>query len=503
MTLAVQFTKAANGELTCNVNGIRLHSAYNPSHEASQFVLSLSCAFNPKFILITEPCLSYCVNALRKSYPQTVLCAVRYTNDFSMTDALWDKVFFCTGEQASVSLSEQLFSYLGDEGIVSCLFASWKPSESAFASQYDFCWQQIRAAVIKSKNVLTTRSYFAKRWSKNALRNCLFIKNIVKVHSGTSPVILCASGTSLTSSLPFIKANQNRCSIICVSSALAPLVANNITPDLCISTDGGYWAKKHLSFAVDAVPDMVIAISPESAVSSSVLQSHPILPLLYGDGIGDDLFNAMNIKGMRAMRNGTVSGTAVELALALTTGPLFFCGLDLAPSKNFSHVKPNELENTDAPFDYRCSTTDTRLTPSSFRSPSLEIYHSWFASASFDSRVFRLSDNWKYSNTLGEIKECNWHDFDLRSNTFAASKFYFEKEHDCQRYACTQDDLLSLISKNNLNGEWIKSAVPAEAIIYERSKGTQQESSALKNVIKGMSVFYKDILRAIGKEGCL
>mgnify|MGYP004516284809 FL=1 len=83
---------------------------------------------------------------------------------------------------------------MGDEGIASCLFASWKPSEKAFPKQSALAWNEIKAAVLKSRNVLCTRKHFAKRWAKNAVRLSLFAKNIYGIKSGTSPVVVCASG---------------------------------------------------------------------------------------------------------------------------------------------------------------------------------------------------------------------------------------------------------------------------------------------------------------------
>lgn len=493
--MSVEFTKAADGELTCTTNGIRLHSHYNPTHEAEQFVQSLRCSFSPTYILITEPCLSYCAKILRSVFPQAKICAVRYCNDFSSTDSLWDKIF-----SVSTSLSEDLYSYFGDEGIVTCLYASWKPAEQAFAEEYKICWAEIKKAAIKSRNVLTTRSFFARRWTKNSIRNCFFINHVVTAIKGESPIIVCASGPSLSSSLPFIKENRSSCTIICVSSALAPLAHYDIEPDIVISTDGGYWAKKHISFAAEQFSNMVIALPSEAALFLSLFEAHPILPLLYGDGIGDDFFKATAIEGMEAKRNGTVSGTAVELALSLTSGPVFCCGLDLSPSKNFSHALPNELESSDCQKDFRYAPLETRVCPSSFKNPALDIYQSWFASNSFSNRVHRLSANWKYTNTLGEIDDCDWKQFASIVRPYDKRKKVTFSHLNFQRQQnCSLRNIQQIINQNKTNLQWIRSAVPAEAIIYERSIGTPEENNALRAVVKSMSLFYANILRAIGQ----
>ena len=126
----------SNGEQSCSVNNIRLHSLYNPSKEASRFIESSVCPFNPKYVLITEPALSYCVKPLKEKFPQARLCCVRFTPAFNQWNKIWDKVFnaYNKTEESSVNknLSEEIFSYMGEEGVSQCFFISWNASEKAF-----------------------------------------------------------------------------------------------------------------------------------------------------------------------------------------------------------------------------------------------------------------------------------------------------------------------------------------------------------------------------------
>ena len=73
----VEYFNAKNNEESVSVNGKKLHSAYNPSREAESFVQGIECNFNPRFILITEPCLSYCVEPLRKRLSESKIFCVR------------------------------------------------------------------------------------------------------------------------------------------------------------------------------------------------------------------------------------------------------------------------------------------------------------------------------------------------------------------------------------------------------------------------------------------
>ncbi|MFC2602873.1 MAG: hypothetical protein ACFNX0_03045, partial [Treponema sp.] len=117
MNPVITFSTAKNGSKTCSLNGIPLHSNYNPEREAQQFVHSVDMDFTPSFILITEPALSYCVMPLKERFPEAKICAVRYCNDFKSEDIMFDRVFYLNAPDYGQRLERELFSYMGDEGI--------------------------------------------------------------------------------------------------------------------------------------------------------------------------------------------------------------------------------------------------------------------------------------------------------------------------------------------------------------------------------------------------
>lgn len=491
----VVFTKSANGEATCNYNSIRLHSAYNPGQEALRFVQSVKCNFKPNYIIVTGPALSYTAVYLKEEFPYAKVIGIHYCDDFKMTDKLWDNTFYYS-KSSAVTLSEQLFSYLGEDGIVSSLFISWKPSEKAFPDEYKNVWLEIRSAIIKSRNVLATRSFFAKRWVKNTIRFSLFVNETCYFQKGTSPILVCASGPSLKTSLPYIKTYREKFFLIAVSSAMSPLLYNGIIPDLCVSCDGGFWAKKHISYTLKAHPEIPLALSPESAVFQSILKHSSIVPLSYGDGISEDFFKEFQISGTRAYRNGTVSGTAAQLALSLTNGNVYFCGLDLASSKGYAHTQPNELEKTNELYDCRLVTKETRITPSTFKSPSLVIYQNWFASSSFGNRLFRLSDHFLFSNKLREVKDVDWEYFcktETNEKTIKPMKFSSTRKIS---YEKRREKINKLIEEKINTPSWISEAVPADYIVYQRSIGMDSEVTVLKKLQADIAAFKKDILRS-------
>ena len=502
--MSLVFKKAANNEATCIYNGTLLHSAYNPSKEAERFASSITNSFTPGAILVTGPALSYCAKYLRIIFPEATLCCIRFSNEFEKTNALWDKIFYAD----SVNLSEELYSFFGDEGLVSTQFISWQPGQKAFPKMYEKSWVAIKNAVIKSRNVLSTRTYFAKRWMKNTLRFFLFSKNIYSVKRTSKCIIVCASGPSLQNCIPYLKKYRDFFYLIAVSSALSPLLYNKIIPDLCISTDGGFWAKEHLNFCLKNNFDIPLALSAESAVFARVMNKNPILTLDYGDGPSHDFIMNIKIESVKAFRNGTVSGTAALLACSLTDKNVYITGLDLAPSDEFCHTQPNEIENFNSQFDFRLNTKETRITPSTFSSTALDIYASWFKTTDFNHPVYRLSDNYKYKNNLNNVKDVNWDFFVSEEKNYKILKENKNDKNDkndkknIRKIIIDKDTqikkLKNIIGKKIYSQEWLSNAVPVDQLIYERSKNTPGEKKALQNVQKGITFFYKDISRAFG-----
>lgn len=454
-----------------------LHSAYNPEKEAAAFVANLKADFKPACVLIIEPALSYCVESLRKRFPEAELCCIRLCSYFSAYDAPWDFVFHW--EQNVQSLTEQLYSHFGEEKLCALQAYSWTASAHLFSSECQNAWEAIKQAVIKSRNVLYTRSFFAKRWLKNCIQLSKHIETPATLTQGSCPIVVAASGTSLKGSLPFLKAHRSSFFLIAVSSALEPLLFAGIKPDLVMSTDGGYWAKKHLE-PLRRQKDIPLALAAEGACAAEVLAANPIVPLAYTDSFAVPLLTQKKIPFMYALRNGTVSGTAAFFALALTTGKVFVCGLDLAGASGYQHTQPNALEARSAQRDNRTHPLATRLTKSQMQTESLRIYRDWFIfhSGEVKERLYRLSADFAYEQPLGEIQDVNWSFFSKqipKKSTFPSCKLIAYKKTESQ----TEKNALL---KEFASARWESEFFPLETILLKRAQ-TQEEAQAMQSTI--------------------
>ena len=494
VNLGIRFFTAKNGSISCSANGTSLHSSYDPEKEGERFAASLGASFYPEYIIVTEPALSYCETFLRKRFPSARLCAVRYSEDFSESDKRWDIVFNAAKKEDE--LSENLFASLGEEGLCSSLFASWYPSARAFPRKDEAVWREIKNAVDKGRDVLFTRSAFSSRWILNAFFICKHIERVKTLIKGNAPLVVAASGPSLTNALPLLARFRKYYFLIAVSSALSVLNAHDIVPDLCFSTDGGFYAKAHLT-RLAFVSGIPLALAEEAACGGTILSQNDIVPLSYGDGFASKLFKSCGIPSVKIERNGTVSGSALSFAKAITDGPIFFCGLDLAPAPGLQHAEPNELDLRAEIFDVKTFPKETRASISRFTSGALRLYRKWFqALPEKETRnVYRLAHEYRFSNTLGAIGDVDF-DFFEKSLSPNGTLPRIADEALAQKKD-VQKSALDFAKRHGQSDEWLHEFFPAEYISWKRETDGEEKGRKAKTLEKKSDELLKKIERLL------
>jgi len=484
--LNIIFQKAKNGEDTVLINQHFIHSSYAPSKEAQRFVDNLELPYIPYAIFILEPALSYITIPLKKRFPQVKIGAIRYTDTFSNYNKDFDFVINLYENQKLELQLERLFK---EEEILSLQFFSWQASAQVFIKEEKTAYKAIKASMERAKTLLITRQFFEKKWLLNSVNILNYIKKPVSLKSKIDKALLIiASGPSLKDVIKIVNKKRNSFFIICLSSALLPCIKNNIIPDLCMSTDGGFWAGQHLKQLKNyAIP---LALSSEAYCPRDFLSSLNILPLAYPDGISNSLFKASGISYMKAVRNGTVSGTALLWAIENCNQDIFLAGLDMAAQKGFQHIQPNELEKNNAIKETRIFTKAGRLTSSEFNSSSLEIYLKWFQDSVFSSnkKIYRIIDLKQKKNTLGTIQDLDIKAFENMTEAFERA---FEKS-DADYFFHPLCDT-SLYRKNtasyikNVEAEtWKKQLFPLDYLLLSHTSNKEE-------IINRINKNYNDI----------
>lgn len=506
------FFNAKNGSKTVKINNLFLHSSYNPETEAERFVSSIDINFNPSVIFIIEPGLSYCLEPLKKLFPKTNIFSIRFMKDFSFCDGKFSGSFFFDEKNPSL-FEEELFNSFSGKILCSALFLEWPNSEKIFKDETKKLSSSIKHVIEKAKAILITEGYFSKRWFKNSIVFNLNLGSIKIINRTEKPVIICASGESLSSSINFLRQYRKSYFLIAASSAINVLLNNKIIPDLAFSTDGGFWAKNHLVYDYEKY-SFPVALTPESAFPKKLSEKSSVLPLLYKDGFASRLtekvLNAFSIPFFYAERNGTVSGTMALFALSLTEKKVFACGLDLEAGKGKQHAEPNRNENFNKRFQNRIKTLETRNASSRFNSKNLDLYRNWFITFgdSFSKRFERLSCNYKFIHNLGNIKDVDFSSFNsyIKELEKSDENFINEKESCFQSRIVNKDEKHKIrkIIKNEVESlkdskEFLEELFPLETMILKKTKNTEEKEMIRKRIEREKESFIKSIFKLIDK----
>lgn len=457
------------------------HSLYSPDKEAMRFAENLECPFNPEIIIIIEPGFSYCCKYLKNKFPDAKIGIVRLIEDFKDNNSYWD--FIIKNE----TVESYLLRNFTEEKIIDTFLFTWNAASTVFNSSIPEIYNSWKSVVTTARTLLITRQYFEKKWVINACNFFKYLKKTAALHKINLPVVITASGPSLKNKLELLKENRNKFFLAGLSSSVPVLLKNNLVPDLVFTTDGGFWASKH----IQKIPqDTVIACPQECCIPKKNLLKNPILPLTYSDGVTKDFHSILNLNSYPASRNPTVSGTALDFFKRITDKEIYLLGLDMNNTRGYSHTLPNYFETDSSSKDFRIKPLETRIINGSFASNQLELYRKWFEQAEDCSRIFRVIDT--PLNTLGKIKDIKTINF----NSQTKDKDFFE----IKEYSSDIQKLYNHIQSICRNEQWKKQIFPADYVAVNHSNNEDSRKVLLEKLEEKNEMLIKKIRKILKNE---
>jgi hypothetical protein len=282
----------------------------------------------------------------------------------------------------------------------------WRPSMNYYREAYVKLLSIVVEFIKRINAEKRTELFFGRRWIRNFFKNLILINKTIFYRKTKIPVIVTGSGPGLEAALSVIRNMQNNCLILASSSSVMALFHAGIKPDIVIATDGGCWALQHIypfyrSMSIEYEhPENKSAIFAVNlnAVLPSQCADTPFFILNDGSCWQSIILHELNIPSIIISQKGTVTATAVELALALSGENIFLAGMDLSVKDIRTHVKPYG-------FDYLFFKNAQRLKPvySEFfvRSKllkdggSMDIYAAWYKNQLelWPKRIFSIGES--------------------------------------------------------------------------------------------------------------
>jgi len=324
------------------------------------------------FILI-EPGLGYIIPVLQEKFNKSKIVALHADEGFPSNGI---PSFYGNASCAQEFLETELADI--DAGAIKII--EWRPSMNYYREDYIKLLSAAVEFIKRGDAGKRTAAAFGKKWVHNFFRNLRLVNISLLYKKSNFPVIVTGSGPGLEKTMPFLCETQKSCVIIASASSVLSLAHNGITADIVITADGGSWALTHVysmfrnKYAAFLAANLCAAL-PSQCVNTSFL--------LLNDGSlwQNIIFHELSLPTVIIPQRGTVTASAVDLALLLSDGNIYLAGMDLGVSDIRTHVRPYG-------FDYIFSGSANRLSPlyakNYFRSGqirgggSMDIYASWF-----------------------------------------------------------------------------------------------------------------------------
>ncbi len=419
----IELVATPGGEPSLRVDRRYVHSRRDPRTEARRFLDSRKKSeFHPT-VLVVGAGLGYLIEEAHRAFPgcrviALYLSAACRAHSIARAAEAWDP-------SDPTDAGAFLLNVLEEDALPGLLALFWRPALAAFPDTAHDVEKRVRQGLNRLNAALATAGYFGPRWFRNALANYLNTDAWCRLNRTDLPVVVAAPGPTLSLVIPALRDARSRFVLVAAASALLPLERADVTPDLVVHQDAGFYSGEHLRHRAaaphgesasgrsagdggavdraaagrDSVGSGIVMVQPLSArpvpeVAASVAwisYDHPADALLRDHD--DAPYLALG-------QLGTVTATATRLALNLTTGAVYLAGVDMAAKDLQSHVRGHSFE------EYHLGQTDrlhpaltTHLGRSITRengsdtgadgwrvSADLEIYADWFTRLAEESR---------------------------------------------------------------------------------------------------------------------
>ncbi|MBU1079303.1 MAG: DUF115 domain-containing protein, partial [Spirochaetes bacterium] len=313
------------------------HSRYAPRREAERYVDAALSGRRPSVIFIVGGGLNYIGAALAERFPKALRVSLQPCSDFLGYEE--DTPGISWHPSSASGLAAAIGAALsGDRIGGGVAVIEWPPVASRFPAETERIKAELKRALEAASSDSATSSYWAYRWLRNSLRFASSVSRVGSLVPGAAPIVIACAGPSLDDEISGLRRIRAGISLWALASAVPALLSRGLEPDIAVSTDPGFWNGYHVTAAVArAIP---IAMPPSSFVPAEAYSGTSIIALNTGMSFERAAIEAAGVSARLADAGGSAAGTALSLALGLTTGPVALAGYDLAARGFDDHVAP-------------------------------------------------------------------------------------------------------------------------------------------------------------------
>lgn len=324
----------SSGAPTATLEGIHLHSRYDPLRDARKQV-ERDMDPSSTAIIVLGFGLGYGAETARKLFPELPLLVVEPDPE----------VFYAAlscRDLRQLLADPSLFLYLDEEpeGLPRVLetlplarpcFLRLRPAIQAAPARYRAAEELIHSWLLRRDINVNTLNRFGRLWVRNLCRNirafvdCAGVASLADLFAGI-PALVVAGGPSLDEVGPCLPELRERMLVVAVNTPLKACVARGAEPDFAVVVDPQYWASRYLDWA--SAPHCLFVAEPSACPRVFHGEAGPFFLCGSLFPLGETLEAAVGQKG-KLGAGGSVSTSAWDFARMLGARPLYAAGLDL------------------------------------------------------------------------------------------------------------------------------------------------------------------------------
>lgn len=389
------------GALTLSVDGIPLHSTYNPIAEAEKTAAQIE-PDKTALIAVLENGLGYLPRVLNRLYPKTdilVMTPEPRIFDFLKQHNLDYRTELSPRVRILSPYDEKSFTaILSDYPAATVRLLIPPAAEKLFTETAG----RIRSLTdyhrrIEETNAATLKKY-GKRFEKNIRRNTEKLKKgsfrsfeELRNSARSRHIVIAGAGPTLDSHIDEIRQNRNRFLLLAVDTASGLLQRRGIEPDYVVTGDPQFYNALHLLFFKSENSRLIAPLSTYYTNTGKPWTEG----YFYGTRFPAEAAEAEKYRIPMLGSGGTVAAAAVEAARFMGAGTISLIGIDLGYPSFRTHAggaffeeKSNNITTRTTPFE----TYSYRLLFSPLKTETvdadgnrllsdrrMDLYRRWFA----------------------------------------------------------------------------------------------------------------------------
>ncbi len=249
-----QLTDTSSGHKTllcqCDGQTIRLHSAYDPVKEAKRQVSS----FDPgraTHVIICGLGLGYHLEAMRERFPGVELVVVEHDSEvIELARGTSPQILKGSVIIRNISQVQHVLEHVEMSSFRGARVYRHRSSYQLYPDFYEVVASDIQQYFSSRISDLLTRFEFEKMWIRNIFKNMHNLEKGYPVQGlygkfNSIPGIIISAGPSLRRNIHYLRKLKDRALLVCVDTALKPLLKTGITPHLVMTLDAQVHSIKH------------------------------------------------------------------------------------------------------------------------------------------------------------------------------------------------------------------------------------------------------------------